>query len=77
MQEVERHHICEYEFQQSIRDDMKANHDFGANGRAAPREQADNDDGNNRNVIEAGKAPNDLPQAFRCEPKHWRDQERE
>ena len=55
---------------------MKYDDDFSCHGGDLAGEQADNNNGNNRNIIEAGEYSDDLPKPLGRKLKHGSGQKR-
>ena len=77
MQEVHRHDVVKHELGQAIDHDVEDNHDLRAQCRHAVSKQADDDNDDDGNVVEARENANDLPQSLGCELQERRDEERE
>ena len=65
MQEMDAGAFAQHELEQAVSDNMKDDDDFWSKRRCSLCKQPHHDDGDNRNIVEAGEDANDLPESFR------------
>ena len=72
MQKMNVYRLLKNKLQKPVGDNVKNNHQLWPKGRNMAREQADNNNGNDGNIVKPSKNSNNLPQTICGKLQQWR-----